>query len=47
MSWVVLGVLLLVAAVLAGRLVFRRYQDFRIRQHRRRMAWREYRQSRR
>ena len=40
------GCLILLAVLLVGRVLFRRYQDFRIRQHRRMMAWRAYKQSR-
>jgi len=44
-AWVMLGLLLAVVGVAGGRVLFRRYQDFRIRQHRRMMAWRAYKQS--
>jgi len=44
--WVLAGVLALCAFAFGARIGFRRYQDFRIRQHRRRMAWHAYKQSR-
>jgi len=44
-AYVALGCFLAVLALLAGQALFRRYQDYRIRQHRRRVAWREYKQS--
>ena len=44
-AWVLAGLLLAVLGVLGGRVLFRRYQGYRIRQHRHRMAWRAYKQS--
>jgi len=43
-TWVMAGLLLAVLVALTSRVLFRRYQDFRIRQYRHRSAWREYRQ---
>jgi len=45
-AYVALGCFLLVLILLGIERLFRRYQDYRIRQHRRRIAWREYKQSR-
>ena len=45
MIWVLVAALILLASLLAGRVLFRRYQDFRIRQHRHQTAWRAYKQS--
>lgn len=44
--WVVGGLLLAVLILAMGRSAFRRYQDMRIRQHRHRMGWEAYKQSR-
>jgi len=44
MVWLLLIGLALLLVLLGGRVVFRRYQDSRIREYRHRMAWREYRQ---
>lgn len=50
MNWTVVLLVVLLGLVLViagGRSLFRRYQDWRIREHRRRVAWGEYRASRR
>jgi hypothetical protein len=44
--WVLAGGLLAVLVVSAGWRLRRRYQDYRIRQHRHRTAWGEYKRSR-